>query len=100
MQTCRFGVRRYPSEGSGACFEVFDRMTGAAVAAGMRRGEAEAEARRRNDDTSAPAVTVCLGPADFAALRAAVDAYLADASHPLRILEELYELFIGQGGRG
>jgi hypothetical protein len=75
-QTCRFGIRRYPNGGSAACFEVFDRMTGAAVASGMRRVEAEDDARRRNQDLSRPAaMTLHLGPADLAALRAAVDAY-------------------------
>jgi hypothetical protein len=97
MTTCRFGVRRYPNGGSALCFEVFDRMTRAAVASGMRRVEAEDDARRRNHDTSSPAtVTVHLGPADLAALRAAIDAYLSRAGdHHARILQELYELFAG-----
>jgi hypothetical protein len=101
MVTCRFGVRRQPNGGSDACFEVFDRMTGAPVGGGMRRAEAEDEARRRNHDTSGPPpVTVCLRPAEFDALRAAVDAYLAwAADRHARILEELYELFSG-GERG
>ncbi len=93
-QTCRFGVRRYPNGGSAACYEVFDRMTGAAMASGMRRVEAEDDARRRNHDLSGPAtVTVCLSPAELAALRAAVDAYLTrPGGHHARILQELYEL--------
>ncbi len=93
-QTCRFGVRRYPNGGSPACFEVFDRMTGAAVASGMRRVEAEDDARRRNHDPSGPAaVTVCLSPAQLAALRAAVDAYLTrPGGHHARILQALHEL--------
>ena len=53
--TCRFGVRRQDDDGSVSLFEVFDRATGAAVASGMTRADAEAEARRRNDDTSGPA---------------------------------------------
>ncbi len=62
-QTCRFGVRRYPNGGSAACYEVFDRMTGAAMASGMRRVEAEDDARRRNHDPSGPtAVTVSSAP--------------------------------------
>ena len=69
MVTCRFGVRRQPDGGSDACFDVFDRMTGATVASGMRRAEAEADARHRNQDTSGP-------PAELAALQATIDAYV------------------------
>ena len=87
METCRFGIRPHPNDGSDSCFEVFDRMTGAAVASGMRRAEAEADARRRNHDTSGPPTpTVCLDPAELAALRAAIDGYLAGAGHQSLIL--------------
>ncbi len=97
MQTCRFGVRPYANGGSPISFEVFDRMTGAAVGGGMRRAEAEDQARGRNHDTSGPStVTLYLRPAELDALRAAVDAYLAwAADRHSRILEELYELFSG-----
>jgi hypothetical protein len=44
-----------------------------------------------------PVLTLCLGPAEFAALRAAVDAYLNRASQHQRVLEELYQLFTGPG---
>ena len=72
-------------------------MTGAAVASGMRRVEAEDDARRRDYDPNAPAaVTLCLSPAELAALRAAIDAYRAGAGHHHRILEELYTLFTGR----
>jgi hypothetical protein len=77
MVTCRFGVRRYPNGGPESCFEVFDRMTRAAVASGMCRAEAEADARRRNHDTSGSAV--CPDPLEFIALRTAVDGYLGRA---------------------
>jgi hypothetical protein len=96
MQTNRFGVR--PSSGAvPGPFEVFDRATGAAVASGMRRAEAESEARRRNDDPSGPTpMTLRLGPPEVLALRQAIDAYMAREglgrrSH--RILEDLYALF-------
>jgi hypothetical protein len=82
METCRFGVRPCPRGGSDACFEVFDRVTGTAVASGMCRVEAEAEARRRNHDASgSPAPGVRLAPVELAALRTAIDVYLAGASH-------------------
>jgi hypothetical protein len=99
--TCRFGVRRQDESSSASHFEVFDRTTSAAVGWGMTRAEAEAEARRRNHDTSgSAAVTVWLGPAELAALRAAVDAYLTRAGHEhSRILEELYQLFTRESDR-
>jgi hypothetical protein len=85
--TRRFGVRPYANGGSDSYFEVFDRMTGAAVASGMSGAEAEVDARRRNDDTSSPPVlTVRLDPAELAALRAAIDAVLARAGDHSRIL--------------
>jgi hypothetical protein len=84
MVTCRFGVRRSPNGGPESCFEVFDRMTGAAVASGMGRVEAEADARRRNQDTSGSAV--CSDLLEFAALRTAIDGYLARAGRHARIL--------------
>ncbi len=94
MQTNRFGVRRTPVPG---CFEVFDRVTGVAVASGMRRDEAESDARRRNDDTSSPdAMTLRLGPPEVSALREAVGAYLTRQGlgrRDHRILEGLYALF-------
>ena len=43
-----------------------------------------------------PVLTLRLGPAEFAALRAAVDAYLHRASQHQRVLEELYQLFSGR----
>jgi hypothetical protein len=91
MQTCGFGVRPYPNAGSSARFEVFDRMTGAAVASGMRRPEAEQEARRRNHDTSGPAVTLRLVPAEVAALQDALDVSLAFrvAGQDRQVLEDL-----------
>jgi hypothetical protein len=102
FQTCRFGVRRYPNGGSAACFEVFDGMTGSAVASGLRRVEAEDDARRRNHDPRGPAgAALCLTPAELAALRAVVDAYLVRASGHSRILEELYEILTrGKGDSG
>ena len=97
MQTNRFGVRRVPGAAVSGCFEVFDRVTGGAVASGMRRTEAESEARRRNDDTSGPdPMTLRLGPPEVSALRQAIDAYMAregiDRCHH-RILEDLHALF-------
>ena len=87
MVTCRFGVRRYANGRPDTCFEVFDRMTGATVASGMRRADAEADARRRNHDTSGPpTVPVCLEPAELVMLRSAIDACLAGADHHSRIL--------------
>ena len=87
METCRFGVRRYPNNGSEACFEIFDRVTGTAVASGLCRVEAEAEARRRNHHASgSPAAAVLLAPVELAGLRAAVDAYLAGVGHRSRVL--------------
>ena len=67
MVTCRFGVRRQSDDGSVSSFEVFDRATGAAVASGMIRADAEAEARRRNRDTSGPAP--CLQQPNLARLQ-------------------------------
>jgi hypothetical protein len=94
MQTNRFGVRRTAVPG---CFEVFDRVTGVAVASGMRRDEAESDARRRNEDPSAPhSMTLHLGPPEVLALRDAVGAYMAQEGigrRDHRILEELYALF-------
>jgi hypothetical protein len=94
MQTNRFGVRRTPVPG---CFEVFDRVTGVAVASGMRRAEAESDARRRNDDTSGPdPMTLRLGPPEVSALRDAVGAYMTREGigwRDHRILEALYALF-------
>jgi hypothetical protein len=98
MPMCCFVVRPDPNGGSGDCFEVFDPMTGVVVVSGVRRVEADDDARRRDHDTSGPPVlTLYLGPAEFAALRAAVDAYLNRTSHHERVLEELYELFTGRG---
>ena len=99
METCRFGVRRETNGGSDACFEVFDRVTGAAVASGMRRVEAEAEAHRRNHDTSSwPPAAVRLAPVELAGLR-------AELAHADRLVAEqqarigkLYELFTGRDG--
>ena len=49
--------------------------------------EAEDDAHRRDQDTSGtPAATVCLGPAELSALRAAIDACLVGAGHHSRIL--------------
>ena len=48
MQTNRFGVRPFYGAGDRGWFEVFDRVTGAAVVSGLRRAEAEGGARRRN----------------------------------------------------
>jgi hypothetical protein len=96
METCRFGVRPYPNGGCAARYEVFDRMTGAAVASGMRRVEAEREARRRNHDASGrAAMTVRLGPAEIAALQDALDTYMAFqiGGQDHQILEDLYVLF-------
>jgi hypothetical protein len=47
MQTCRFGIRPYLNGGSPSRWEVFDRMTGAAVASGMRRPGSHASAVTR-----------------------------------------------------
>ena len=97
MQTSRFGVRQVSEAAVPGSFEVFDRATGAAVASGMRRAEAEGEARRRNQDTSgATPMTLRLGPPEVSALRQAIDAYmtfegLGRRDH--RILEDLYTLF-------
>jgi hypothetical protein len=67
------------------------------VASGMRRDEAESDARRRNDDTSGPdPMTLHLGPREVSALRAAVGAYLTREDigrRDHRILEALYALF-------
>jgi hypothetical protein len=49
MQTHRFGVRPFDGAAVPRCFEVFDRVTGAAVAPGMRRAEAESEGTGRRD---------------------------------------------------
>ena len=85
MET-RFGVRPYPNSGSDS-YEVVDRMTGTTVASGMRRVEAEDDARRRNHgDTGPPALAGFLDPAEVAGLRAAVDACLARAGRHSRIL--------------
>jgi hypothetical protein len=98
MPMCCFGVRPDPNGGSAVCFEVFDPMTGAVVVSAMHEVEAEDDARRRDQHTGGPVVvTLCLGPAEFAALRAAVCAYLNRASHHQRVLEELYEFFTGRG---
>jgi hypothetical protein len=53
MQTNRFGVRPLvQANGGPRRFEIFDRCTGAAIATGMHRAEAERDARSRNGDTS------------------------------------------------
>jgi hypothetical protein len=83
--TCRFSVRAHRADGSDSCFEVFDRTTGAAVTWGLARAEAEAEARRRNHDTSSPPA-VSVEPPELAGLRAAVDAYLARAGQHSRVV--------------
>jgi hypothetical protein len=96
MQTCQFGVRPYPNGGSAARYEVFDRMTGAAVATAMQRLDAEREARTRNRDASGgAAMTVHLGPAEIAALQDALHVYMAYdiAGRDRPILEDLYALF-------
>ena len=85
MVTCRFGVRPEPNGGSDFGFEVFDRMTGAAVASGMRQAEAEADARRRNHDTSGPPV-VWPDPPELAVLRTVIDRYVTRAARHSRIL--------------
>jgi hypothetical protein len=97
MQTNRFGVRLVAGAGNPGAFEVFDRATGVAVASGMRRTEAQTEARRRNGDTSGSTpMTLRLGPPEVSALRRAIDTYmtlegLGRRDH--RILEDLYALF-------
>jgi hypothetical protein len=53
----------------------------------MRRAEAEADARRRNHDTSGlSTVPVCREPAELVMPRSAIDACLAGAGHHSRIL--------------
>jgi hypothetical protein len=79
MPMCCFGVPLFPDGGSGACFDGED------------------DARRRDHDRGGPAdVTLCLGPAEFAALSAVVSAYRNRVSHHPRVLEELYELLTGR----
>lgn len=101
MQTNRFGVRPLVGANGGpGRFEVFDRRSGAAVATGMRRTEAELDARSRNGDPSGPTpVTLRLGPAEVSALREAVEAFLVfeidGEAH--RVLEDLYALFASWG---
>jgi hypothetical protein len=83
--TCRFGVRTHRDGRSDSYFEVFDRTTGAAVAGGMARAEAETEARRRNHDSiGRPAVSV--EPAELARLRVAIEVYLAQAGRDARVI--------------
>src|SRR5919198_3377484 len=73
-ETTQFGVRPFGClNGDPKRFEVFDRRTGNAVVSGLRRDEAEADARRRNHDRSGPTgMAVSLGPLEVAALRNAV----------------------------
>ena len=82
MVTCRFGVRRQDDDGSVSSFEVFDRATGAAVASGMTRADAQAEARRRNHDTSGPAP--CLEPLDLPRLQPEPNTLLIRAEEEAR----------------
>jgi hypothetical protein len=102
MMTCRYGVRPYPDGRAGSSFEVFDRMTGAAVATGMRRVEAEDDARRRNHDTSGRGMTVRLGAREVTVLQHALDVALAFrvAGQDRHILEDLYVLFASWEGEG
>ncbi len=97
------GVRPYPNGNSGSNLEVFDRRTGAAVASGRRRAEAEREARKRNHDASGPAeMTLCLGRPQITALQEALETYMAFrvAGQDHQILEDLYVLFASrQDGR-
>jgi hypothetical protein len=60
--------------------------------ANPRKGE-----DRDHGASGPPVLTLYLGPAELAALRAAVGAYLHRASQHHRVLEELYELFTGRG---
>jgi hypothetical protein len=100
-ETTQFGVRPFGClNGDPKRFEVFDRRTGNAVVSGLRRDEAEADARRRNHDRSGPTgMAVCLGPLEVAALRKAIEAYLfLDTTGPdHQILEDLYALFMSWG---
>jgi hypothetical protein len=96
MQTNRFGVRPFSGAGGPGWFEVFDRVSGASVVSGLRRTEAEGDARRRNQDTSGSTpMNLHLGPLEVSALRDAIDAYMAldVAGRDHRILEDLYTLF-------
>ena len=98
MQTSRFGVRPFSGAGGPGWFEVFDRVTGGAVVSGLRRAEAEGDARRRNQDTSgSTSMNLHLGPLEVSALRDAIDAYMAleIGGRDHRILEDLYALFAG-----
>ena len=90
MVTSRFGVRPDGAEG---CFEVFDRRTNVPVATGLRRSEAEAEARARNGDTSGPtALRLHLAPVEVCALREAVQAHLETSDEHQTTLSHLLQL--------
>jgi hypothetical protein len=100
-ETTQFGVRPCGRlNGDPKRFEVFDRRTGNTVVSGLRRDEAEADARRRNHDGSGPTgMAVCLGPWEVAALRNAIEAYifLDSTGREHQILEDLYALFMSWG---
>ncbi len=93
----QFGVRVFGRlNGDPKRVEVFDRRTGKTGVSGLRREEAEVDARRRNHDCSGPrGMAVCLDPVEVAALRNAIEAYMfLDTTGPeYYILEDLYALF-------
>jgi hypothetical protein len=97
MQVNRVGVRlRLRAADGPGRFEVFDRRSGADVATGMRRYEAERDPRSRKGEPFGPTpIMLRLGPTEVSALRAAAEAFLAFqiAGEAHRILEDLYLMF-------